>query len=85
MAKDWTKDKKWLCHDCQAHTGVMGDYYMIKDELWERHGCREGMLCIACLEARMGRELNPEDFTEALVNKGVATKRSELMRLRVGR
>ena len=83
--RDWTKDKKWFCHDCQAHTGVIGDYYMVTDALWETYGCKDGMLCISCLEKRIGRELDPEDFTEALVNKGVVTKMSELMRLRIER
>jgi hypothetical protein len=29
----------------------------------------QGMLCIACLEKRLGRQLTPADFTDALVNR----------------
>lgn len=31
-------------------------------------GVSEGYLCIGCLEARIGRRLNADDFTGALVN-----------------
>lgn len=77
------RDRVWLCVDCRVHTGYLGDYYMVRDEIWEKHGCGAGMLCIECLEARIGRELTSTDFTEALVNKGVMTRRSDLMVSRV--
>lgn len=78
-------DSVWLCADCGVHTGYIGDYYMVQDSLWEIYGCGEGMLCIECLETRMQRELTASDFTEALVNKGTMTWRSELMVSRVER
>ena len=56
---------------------------MVQDDMWERHGAGDGMLCLVCLEKRVGRELEALDFTEALVNQGVLTFRSELMRQRV--
>lgn len=81
--REWLSDTKWWCVDCQIHTGAVGDYYMVQDDMWETHGVGDGMLCLVCLEKRVGRELKADDFTEALVNKGALTFRSELMRQRV--
>jgi hypothetical protein len=73
------------CVDCGVDTLAIGEYYMVKDEVWEqawvdrrrqrgprhwslrrsrrkqRHGRRE-ILCIACLEVRIGRTLTRDDF-----------------------
>lgn len=81
----WLADEGWWCVDCEVHTGVVGDYYMIHKHLWAEFGCGDGMLCIACLERRMGRILTPSDFTDAPVNGGALTYRSERMISRVGR
>jgi hypothetical protein len=35
---------------------------MVRDELWEEHGAGDGMLCIGCLEKRVGRRLVGTDF-----------------------
>jgi hypothetical protein len=51
------------CVDCDKDT-LGGEYYMVSDELWAAAGMgREGMLCLACLERRIGRELAIDDFT----------------------
>jgi hypothetical protein len=52
----------------------IGEYYMVRNEIWEQawvgrrkswHGKMPAteILCIACLEARIGRLLTPADFT----------------------
>lgn len=82
---DWLADEGWLCRDCGIHTGVTGEYYMVRDELWDEFGCGHGMLCIACLEQRMGRILIPQDFTNAPINNGSLTYRSDRMVSRIGR
>ena len=50
--------------------GDTDDYYIVTNEIWQRHGLRHHLLCIPCLESRMGRELNSEDFPDCGVNRG---------------
>ena len=48
-----------------------GDYYMVYDRVWRdeaRITRRRCVLCIACLEARLGRKLVVSDFTKYPVN-----------------
>ena len=66
----WEEDPTWMCLDCGEHTGLIGEYYMVKDGLWAKYGARRGMLCIGCIEARMGRTLSPVDFTDCILNSG---------------
>lgn len=62
-------DLAWdLCQDCSTHTGG-SDYYMVTNQLWEEaHPQIVGMLCMSCLEARIGRKLVLEDFANVPVN-----------------
>jgi hypothetical protein len=55
------------CVDCGKDTGESGEYYSVKDNVWAASGLAPngGMLCLACLERRIGRPLTGEDF-EAL-------------------
>ena len=48
-----------LCLDCGVDTIAIDEYYMVTHELWANS---DGMLCIGCLEKRLGRELTPDDF-----------------------
>lgn len=47
---------------------------MVQDDLWAlataEYGTTDVMLCIGCLEHRIGRELKADDFTEAPINSG---------------
>jgi hypothetical protein len=56
------------CSDCGIHTAEYGEYYMVHDELWRKHGAGDGMLCLSCLTGRIGRELTAQDFTNAPIN-----------------
>ena len=57
------------CIDCGVCTNCNGEYYMVYDEVWEAaNPKRKGMLCIGCLETRLGRLLTKDDFTDAPVN-----------------
>jgi hypothetical protein len=62
------------CIDCRRDTGDsiggLGEWYMVRDELWAAAGMTPdgGCLCIECLEARLGRQLDRSDFTDASVN-----------------
>lgn len=85
------------CEDCGVDTtpclGTRGcgcdhfgewEWYMVTDELWARIGMRGGWLCVACLERRLGRELEWLDFTDAPVNTPSATV-TERLRERLSR
>lgn len=54
-----------LCEDCGVNTFDIDEYYMVKDEIWFSV-CDDvyGMLCIGCLEERLGRRLTPTDFMD---------------------
>ena len=57
------------CRDCSGNTLTMDEYYMVRNEIWGEFGVPRGMLCIGCLERRMGRRLAPADFTDCPLNK----------------
>lgn len=57
------------CLDCDVNTLENDEYYMIQFDMWKRiHPDNDGMLCIGCLEKRLGRELIAADFIDAPVN-----------------
>jgi hypothetical protein len=52
--------KPHCCHDCYKDTlGSPKDYYMVYYEVWYQYGLGDqpGMLCVNCLEQRMGHPL----------------------------
>lgn len=60
------------CVICGVNTSGfrgIGEYYMVHDDIWKQHGCHRGMLCIGCLESRLGRFLVASDFTDCPVNR----------------
>ena len=58
-----------LCIECGVDTGDIDEYYMVQDEVWHHvNPDRDGMLCIGCLEKRLGRKLTPADFIECPLN-----------------
>lgn len=56
------------CTDCNTNTREAHEYYMVNFDLWRASGAGEGMLCIGCLEDRIGRQLVPGDFIDAPIN-----------------
>ena len=57
------------CMDCDVNTQEIGEFYMVDWELWEQAvPGGKGMLCIGCLEARLGRRLEPTDFPELVTH-----------------
>lgn len=52
------------CHDCKRDTIDIGHYYMVHDDVWAASGLGkcDGMLCLDCLQGRIGRWLTIEDF-----------------------
>jgi hypothetical protein len=58
-------DTRFRCVDCGKDTGgETGEYYMVRDDIWAASGLAPhgGMLCLACLERRIGRPLTGRDF-----------------------
>jgi hypothetical protein len=56
---------RFFCADCGECTFCTGEYYMVSNALWAAAGMKPdgGMLCLACLECRIGRKLTGDDFT----------------------
>lgn len=78
------------CEDCGQDTDKINEYYMVHDSLWGAAGMEtneaftqgltntylpDGMLCVGCLENRIGRRLTPADFTDAPINSEDASDR----------
>ena len=61
--------ENFICLDCDVNTALNNEYYMLESEVWkEAIPDLWGMLCLNCVELRLGRQLWPEDFTEAPLN-----------------
>jgi hypothetical protein len=67
------RDSHWLCLDCSKDT--YDEYYGVHNHLWRRvvdRSQRHGMLCLSCLELRLGRLLRFEDFKNVPSNGPIA-------------
>jgi hypothetical protein len=67
------RGRPW-CALCRLDTLAIGEFYMVKDEVWDAavgpdSFIRGSFLCIGCLELRLGRRLAANDFTDSLLNK----------------
>ncbi len=61
------------CWDCNVNTMHTDEYYMVHNGLWESatEDCgTDVMLCIGCLENRIGDRLTADDFTDVPLNRG---------------
>ncbi|WP_040478854.1 hypothetical protein [Mariniradius saccharolyticus] len=56
------------CADCGKYARKKDEFYMLKDELWQAHGVGKGLLCIPCMERRLGRPLQPDDLQDVPAN-----------------
>jgi hypothetical protein len=78
-----------LCRDCGVNTNTIGEYYLVEDHVWAAAGgapsvtgaLTNDMLCIACLELRLGRQLNSDDFM--LVEANIIYPKSPRLRARM--
>jgi hypothetical protein len=58
------------CLDCGVDTHAVDEWYMVRDDVWvAANPSQSGILCIGCLEDRLGRRLTRSDFTPCLGNK----------------
>lgn len=70
MRTDAEVRANFVCIDCKGDTHQTDkDYYMVEHHIWAKHGAGDKMLCIGCLEKRVGRLLEGEDFLECPLNK----------------
>lgn len=76
--------RKWNCVDCDRCTKL--EHYFVKSEVWfVLAGMPEtGMLCLDCIERRIGRELNSSDFTDAHINNPKTNSMTDKLRNRIG-
>lgn len=62
--------RRFLCLDCGVDTGKIGEHYMLVDRVWfSVTDSNRGMLCVGCIEKRLGRRLNANDFNNSYVNE----------------
>ena len=58
------------CMDCGVDTKEIHEYYSVVDDVWLAANPDDfGMLCISCLENRLGRALTANDFTDYPINR----------------
>jgi len=76
--------RKWNCVDCNRCTKL--EHYFVKSEIWfiSAGMSEKGMLCIDCIEVRIGRQLNSFDFTEAHINNPKTNSMTDKLRNRIG-
>lgn len=75
---------RWNCLDCGYHTSL--EHYYVRDDVWygDAGMPESGMLCIGCLEARIGRVLTPADFPPVHVNDYRIHAMTDRLRSRLG-
>jgi hypothetical protein len=63
------KDERWLCLDCGKNTfESRDDWYFLRNRLWRQlvpRQQRHAMICRACIERRLGRQLRSDDLRKA--------------------
>lgn len=68
-SKSTRRRTRFLCEDCGQDTGKMKEFYFVHTELWlSVMTSVDGMLCIGCLETRLGRQLVASDFPDVSIN-----------------
>jgi hypothetical protein len=63
--REWdAAPERIYCLDCGRNVTASGQRCSLKDEVWARTGLGpwDGVLCLECIEARIGRDLDLADF-----------------------
>jgi hypothetical protein len=68
-------DRIGACADCGVGPFSIKEYYMVEDYGWARAQGGTDLLCIGCLEKRIGRTLTRSDFGEGASVNGANTFR----------
>lgn len=73
--------KNFICMDCGMDT--WDEYYMLYSKVWKKVNPKiKGMLCILCVEKRLERKLNKNDFTKVEGNTD-DSKRTAILKNRL--
>lgn len=58
------------CVDCGVDCLKINEYYMVTKSCWKRARMTPcgGMLCVGCLEKRLGKKLTPRNFMDCPLN-----------------
>ena len=84
MNKSTRNRTRFLCLDCKVDTGKAREFYYLVPKTWRAaHDSISGMLCVGCIETRLGRTLTPSDFTNATINNPKYTPMSDRLRSRI--
>lgn len=77
--------KAWPCFSCKVDTRAIHEMYMVHNRIWTDAFAEKPpkYACIACLENRMRRRLNPKDFTFFPINTEPLRKRSDRLKTRL--
>lgn len=66
-----------FCDDCENDVKGLGEFhYKVKSEIWLKVAKSSEVLCIGCLEKRLQRRLNINDFTNESINRRNFGKKS---------
>ncbi len=75
---------KWLCVGCKEDTHL--EHFFVVNGVWFKvHNSKYGMMCVGCMEARLGRKLNKNDFTSCYINQLNYGAKSDRLRDRLTR
>jgi hypothetical protein len=66
---DMTEPKPLVDFSCEDCGSDYDEYYMVQNDIWKTYGAGGVMLCIGCLEKRMGRKLRRQDFIDLPINE----------------
>ena len=63
-------NKEFNCKCCGKSTLTNRDYYMLEDKLWLElnNGKYEGMMCMDCVESKLGRKIAIKDLAPVPLN-----------------
>lgn len=75
------RKNNFLCIDCGADTSSLKEHYFVNTALWTGVGYTiYQQACCNCLMKRLGRKLEPSDFTDAYINDPKRNDMSDTLR-----
>lgn len=89
-----TRGRGFECSDCSVNTEEIDETFMLTDDLWARVVATEPpvrpnaggvvVLCVGCIEHRIGRELQPPDFKTVPLSDPTLNAMSPRLLTRIG-
>jgi hypothetical protein len=65
-----TEKNHWACKNCGKDTFLNDkDYYMVRHDIWAKIGVGTDMLCMGCMENRLGHTLRKYEILRCLVTE----------------